>query len=163
SANASTADSSNTGRFRRRVVRDVALVGMSRREATSCLVRRLSGLFRMKRSRIGNRDHMRHFLLAVLLTGCLHTSTSEPAKITAEDAWETHALPILRGAGCIDCHGGSDAIGFLAGSTPEEIRATLLGFSPVEVDLNTPEDSGLVTKGIHAGNALTADQTSALL
>ena len=80
----------------------------------------------------------------------------------AQRAFDEHALPVLL-AMCAACHDGASApeIGFLAGQTPAEIRDTLLASGIV--DVATPTMSRILTKGVHSGPYLSAQQVSEIL
>ena len=110
-------------------------------------------------------------LSVVALVGCTGlidngnggTGADSPAVHTAKAKWLDEAYPIFQ-ANCTACHAGSMAgVGFLVGTAAPDIRDTLLGFDPQVVDLDAPESSRVLTKGLHDGPALLADQASALL
>ena len=95
---------------------------------------------------------------------CVNVETQQPCgtpQDPAQRAFDDHALPVLEAA-CMVCHNGGQAeIGFLAGDTPEEIRATILASGIV--DVSTPTNSRLLTKGVHTGPYLSAQQASDIL
>jgi hypothetical protein len=95
----------------------------------------------------------------VVLAGCTQTAAPEGM---AEREWEALALPILQ-ADCVACHSTPGPLGFLAGDTPLAIRKSVLEYQPPIVDLGAPVSSRLLTKGVHDGPALSAQQTSDLL
>jgi len=109
-------------------------------------------------------------VIAILLvTGCSGlvddggTGGLSPDEITARKLWLQRALPLLK-ANCDECHGGSmPDIDFIAGTSDLEIRDNLLAHQPVEVDLDSPPNSHLLTRGAHDGPALNASQSSDLL
>ncbi|HEX3762930.1 MAG TPA: hypothetical protein VHW23_29745 [Kofleriaceae bacterium] len=81
----------------------------------------------------------------------------------AKSKWEQSALPVLR-QDCITCHNGSRAdVGFLIGGDNNAIHDTLMAFQPAVVNLDAASSSQLVTKGLHEGPQLTADETSKML
>jgi len=106
-------------------------------------------------------DVMRLIGLLALLSGCTldfeHFSTNETR---AEQAWMNLAYPVFA-RDCVNCH--TDTVGFLAGSTPFEIRESLLTWQPPVVDVSNPTSSRILTKGLHDGPALTAQETSDIL
>ncbi|HEY5938936.1 MAG TPA: hypothetical protein VIU61_29990, partial [Kofleriaceae bacterium] len=81
----------------------------------------------------------------------------------ARQKWTTKALPRLD-ENCTVCHNGSRLnIGFLEGTSDLGRRDTLVGFDPAVVNLEAPTSSRLLTKGLHEGPALLADQASDIL
>lgn len=81
----------------------------------------------------------------------------------ARQKWTTKALPRLD-ENCTVCHNGSRlGIGFLEGTDELAQRDTLVGFDPAVVNLDAPASSRLLTKGLHEGPALLADQASDIL
>jgi hypothetical protein len=102
--------------------------------------------------------------MAALFVGCIDDgseSTIETRRSEAERTWMQEARPVLEAA-CSACHAGtSPELAFLAGNSPFAQRATLLASGVIEV----PEvfASRLLTKGVHEGPSLTAEQTSAVL
>ncbi len=110
-------------------------------------------------------------LAIVALVGCTGlienanttSGTDTPEQLMAKAKWLSEAEPQFK-TNCSGCHGGSMAdVAFLAGSGDLDIRTTLLGFDPQVVDLDAPESSRVLTKGLHDGPALLADQASAIL
>lgn len=86
-----------------------------------------------------------------------------PQQRNARQKWQTSALPVLR-QDCMTCHNGSRAnVGFLIGSDDIAIHDTLLAFQPPVVNLDAASSSQIVTKGLHEGPQLTADETSSVL
>jgi hypothetical protein len=105
-----------------------------------------------------------------LLVGCTGLISGEgdqgltPEQKAAVDAWVNKALPAFKSATCTTCHGGTQQdIAFLAGDADIKIRDTLIGFSPQVVNIDAPQSSRVLTKGAHAGPALSAQQTSDIL
>ena len=107
----------------------------------------------------------------IMMVGCTGLIGSSgdglsPNGEIALDKWEHKALPVLQ-TNCVGCHGpafmANGAPGFLVGDTDLAIRTTLLGFSPQIIDLDAPPSSQMLTKGIHNGPALTAQNASDIL
>lgn len=81
----------------------------------------------------------------------------------AHQKWQENALPVLR-KDCISCHDGSRAhVGFLIGGDDFAIHDALMGFQPSVVDLDTASNSPIVTKGLHDGPPLAADEIAQVL
>ena len=82
----------------------------------------------------------------------------------ALDQWQHSALPVLRQS-CATCHDGSrPMVGFLAGGADDlAVHDNLMGYEPAVVNLDAASSSRILTKGLHLGPQLTADQSSALL
>ncbi len=90
-----------------------------------------------------------------------------PDQITARRLWLTKALPVLHG-NCAMCHvdggtGATPAPTFIAGASDLDIRDTLLGHEPPEINLDAPATSHLLTRGSHDGPALDGSQSSDLV
>jgi hypothetical protein len=106
--------------------------------------------------------------LMIALVGCtgLVDGGSDgltPQQRNARQKWQQSAMPVLR-QDCITCHNGSRAnVGFLIGSDDIAIHDTLLAFQPPVVNLDAASSSQIVTKGLHEGPQLTADETSKVL
>ena len=111
---------------------------------------------------------MRVVLLAfLLLTGCSglidgNNGGNEDPAAKAQRLWLTRALPGLE-ANCASCHDGSvtdttalPSPDFLLGTSDLGIHDTLINNQPPEVDLNSPPQSHLLTRGAHDGPALDA-------
>jgi hypothetical protein len=82
----------------------------------------------------------------------------------ADKAWVEKAYPILSANCTSGCHGSDVTAGtFLAGATQEEVRATLVGFEPNVVNLETPKSSRILNKGLHKGPELASQQASDVL
>jgi hypothetical protein len=72
-------------------------------------------------------------------------------------------MPVLS-QDCMNCHNGSRPdVGFLIGSDTVSIHDTLMAFQPPVVNLDAASSSQIVTKGLHEGPQLTADETARLL
>jgi hypothetical protein len=81
----------------------------------------------------------------------------------ARQKFTKKALPRLD-ENCTVCHDGSRLnIGFLAGTSEMAMRDTLVGFDPAVINLEAPTSSRLLTKGLHEGPALQAEQASDIL
>jgi hypothetical protein len=106
--------------------------------------------------------------LMIALVGCtgLVDGGSDgltPQQRDARQKWQQSALPVLR-QDCMSCHNGSRAsVGFLIGDDDIAIHDTLLAFQPPVVNLEAASSSQIVTKGLHEGPQMTADETSAVL
>lgn len=106
----------------------------------------------------------------VVATGCtgLIDDSTDPGGLTPEQAaarksWNEGAQPMLAAA-CASCHGGSMAnIEFLQGADATAQRETLLAYPRALINLEAPQSSQILTKGLHSGPALLADQASAVL
>ena len=105
-----------------------------------------------------------------LMVGCTGLISGEgdqgltPEQKHALDEWAQKAWPAFQQAGCPACHAGSQAdIAFLQGATTTDVRSTLMGFSPQVVNTDAVQSSRVLTKGPHAGPALTAQQASDIL
>ncbi|HEY4181640.1 MAG TPA: hypothetical protein VGM90_32575 [Kofleriaceae bacterium] len=87
-----------------------------------------------------------------------------PPEPTAQELWITKALPTFQAAQCVNCHISAPVATnywFLAGTTADEQRATILASR--EVNMDTPSNSLLLNRGAHEGSALTMDQYNVLL
>jgi hypothetical protein len=87
----------------------------------------------------------------------------DPPEPTALELWNTNAAPIMT-QNCATCHVSSPAAQnywFLAGTNTDEMRATLLASR--EVNMDTPSNSLILSRGAHEGPALTNDQAVLLL
>lgn len=105
---------------------------------------------------------MRTLALGLLLLGAC-TVDSPPSDLSStERAWVDDGLPALQ-ASCTVCHQNVEAPdNFLAGETAFEIRVRLLDSGVVDLQA-APDQTLLLTKGMHAGPALSADQADALI
>jgi hypothetical protein len=106
--------------------------------------------------------------LVMTLVGCtgLVDGGSDGMSQQQRDAiqkWVTSALPVLS-QDCVNCHNGSRAdVGFLIGNDAIAIHDTLMAFQPPVVNLDAASSSQIVTKGLHEGPQLTADESARLL
>jgi hypothetical protein len=110
---------------------------------------------------------MRLVATLALLSGCslYFDEPAHPGLTPAERDWMDLAYPVLE-ENCAACHGGttpSGAPNFLAGNDALAVRATILSFQPPVVSLESPTTSHILTKGLHNGPSLTAQETSDLL
>ena len=107
-------------------------------------------------------------LVALALTACNGLIEGGDGNLTPEQkaamaAWNNKAYPHLHQQ-CEGCHSGSTAgVEFLAGGTASAMHETLMNFSVQVVNLDAPESSRLLTKGAHAGPALTATESADIL
>jgi mono/diheme cytochrome c family protein len=74
-----------------------------------------------------------------------------------------NVLPSLTTVGCVACHALESNGAFLAGDSPEEIRNTLLAYSPAVVNPDAPSSSRLLTKGTHSGPAFGSEDSATVL
>ncbi len=82
-----------------------------------------------------------------------------PQPITLQE-WQQSALPVLR-QDCISCHSSAQTPdGFLVGSDDLAIHDRVMTFQPPVVNLDAASSSQIITKGLHEGPQLTADETS---
>jgi hypothetical protein len=80
----------------------------------------------------------------------------------AEQAFVQQAYPALQT--CTGCHAGEMAgVGFLAGSDALAARLSLLAFTPEVVNLQAPQSSQLLTRGVHNGPALPTASVTPIL
>lgn len=121
-------------------------------------------------------------IIAMVATGCVGSIAQPggddqgsngpltPEQAMAKDAWEHEAYPELNNS-CAGCHNGNmpGAPAFLAGAgSPDEaavlmVRDTLIAFTPAVVNLDAVASSRILTKGLHSGPALLADQNTKIL
>lgn len=106
-------------------------------------------------------------VLAVGCTGSIdegeQVSGLTPAQQLAQTAWLKKALPALKAGTCNTCHDGSmepTAPGYMAGEKDLDVRDTMVAFIPAVVNLNSPQVSRVVVKGMHEGPALSAQEAS---
>jgi len=106
---------------------------------------------------------------AIQLAACTGTIDSDelagltPEEQAAQTAWLKKALPVFKST-CAMCHDGSmPDIGYLAGDSDLAIRDTLIAYQPPLVNFNAPQSSRMLSKGMHEGPALTANQASDVL
>ncbi len=99
------------------------------------------------------------------LSACLgEVVTKDPGgetKVTAKDKFLTVALPKLNEGSCTSCHTGDPNYPFFAGADDEAKYATIIASSVVNFE--APESSRLLTKGLHSGQPLTTEQSTAVL
>lgn len=85
-----------------------------------------------------------------------------PEQQMAQAAWVNSAYPAMEV--CTGCHSGSmPNVAFLQGSDALDARTTILGYNPQVVNLDAPDSSRILTKGLHDGPALGADTATAIL
>ena len=108
-------------------------------------------------------------LVAMALTACNGLidgnggGTLTPEQQVAQSAWINEAWPHLQQQ-CVGCHSGSEAdIAFLAGGDALKVHDALMGFTVQIVNTDAPGSSRLLTKGAHAGPALTAQESADIL
>src|SRR3954465_10204703 len=98
----------------------------------------------------------------MLVAGCMaDPAQPQPTTLTAREPWDQQAWPAL--TTCAGCHGSQPAIDFLAPGTAEGAYATVFGFQPPVVNLDSPSSSLLLTMGKHTGPPLEANEAAALL
>lgn len=86
-----------------------------------------------------------------------------PEEVKARQLFAEKALPRINES-CTVCHNGSRmGIGFVEGTSDGAMREALLAFTPTVVNITAPQSSRLLTKGLHEGPALTAQQASDIL
>ncbi|MFT3697896.1 MAG: hypothetical protein QM831_32450 [Kofleriaceae bacterium] len=114
----------------------------------------------------------------VLVTGCVgditgggtgDTSGSGSGNTASEAIaiarFKSDAYPVFSTV-CKGCHGGTggSAPGFAQANDAETMRTQLLGYTPMIVDTDTPEQSRVLQKGAHEGTgALNATQAAGIL
>jgi mono/diheme cytochrome c family protein len=107
-------------------------------------------------------------VLMISLMGCVGLIDGGSDGLTqqqkdAREKWVNEALPVFR-TNCMTCHNGSrPMVGFLVGDEDFKIRDTLINFEPAVVNLDAASSSRVLTKGLHDGPQLTAEQSGALL
>src|ERR1041385_7547094 len=89
----------------------------------------------------------------VAAVGCTELIDSHGGGLTPEEAiarekFVEKALPVFQ-QNCTACHGGSrvDAPSFLKGTSPDDIRTSLLQEDPPVINLDAPASSRVLTKG----------------
>lgn len=91
-----------------------------------------------------------------------------PEQALAKTRWLKDAEPVFQ-AKCIMCHDGSMATAvpppdpYLAGSADMAIRDTAIAYVPELVNLGAPRSSRVLSKGMHEGPALTAQEATKIL
>src|SRR5262249_57658222 len=93
--------------------------------------------------------------------GCVVSVSPTSDSLSARDTYTQRAWPAL--GVCVGCHGSQPAIDFLAPATPDGAYATIFGFQPPVIDLDSPAASLVLTMGKHTGPALTAPAAAAIL
>jgi hypothetical protein len=86
-----------------------------------------------------------------------------PEQKIARQKWLERALPALTEATCTTCHSVQTGIDFLAGSSPDLQHDRAMSFDPPVVNTDAPASSRILTKNAHAGPALGAAQSGAIL
>jgi hypothetical protein len=113
---------------------------------------------------------MRNVVALVLLAGCTGNIQDKsiagltPQQAVAKERWLQNAEPVFK-AKCTMCHDGAmpPADPYLVGATDMAIRDTAVAYVPQLVNLGAPASSRVLTKGMHEGPALTAQEASAIL
>jgi len=113
--------------------------------------------------------------IIAVMTGCTgliegkgSDNSLTPEQKTAQEKWLNEALPAFQHGTCVTCHQGQQPnVGFLIGDTDLAIRDTLLAYNPPSsgqvVNLDAPQSSRVLTKGVHEGPAMLADDASSIL
>jgi len=105
-------------------------------------------------------------LAALLFMGCSGLIDGGDENISAEEQlarqlFVQKAKPVFDTT-CASCHSGLyPSTAFLQGSTPMEVRTTLLASTVISID--AAQSSRVLTKGAHNGPAFTASQASDIL
>jgi hypothetical protein len=90
--------------------------------------------------------------------------TRTPEEQIAIEKWADEAMPAFTTNGCVGCHEGQVANeGFLQADSDADRREVALKFTPQVVDLDDPQTSLVLTKGVHEGLALSAANSGAIL
>ena len=109
--------------------------------------------------------------LAAACTGDIEDKSLQgltPAEALAKTRWLKDAEPVFQ-AKCFMCHDGSMATAvpppdpYLAGMGDMAIRDTAIAYVPQLVNLGAPRSSRVLSKGMHEGPALTAQEASKIL
>lgn len=106
--------------------------------------------------------------LMIALVGCTGLVDGGSDGMTSQQRgaiqkWVTSAMPVLS-QDCVTCHNGSRAnVGFLVGGDAISIHDTVMAFQPPVVNLDAASSSQIVTKGLHEGPQLTADESAKIL
>ena len=107
---------------------------------------------------------MRNIAIAfvvVVLTGCTIEYHEGTYVTPAEKVFQEKALPVFEQA-CAACHWNPAwKESFLVGDSPAEVRDSVLASGVVNIE--NPVASQVLTKGVHSGPGLTAQQASDLL
>jgi len=96
---------------------------------------------------------------AVLL-GC-DVGSPPPSQVPARELFEARAWPAL--ARCAGCHASQPTIDFLAPGTLEGAYATVFGYQPPVVDVESPASSLVLAMGKHTGPALLPAEAAGVL
>jgi hypothetical protein len=117
---------------------------------------------------------VRTLLAFVLLASCTGDIQDKslagltPAQALAKQRWLGKAEPVFK-AKCVMCHDGSMATAspvpdpYLVGMTDMAIRDTAIAYTPQLVNLGAPASSRVLTKGMHEGPPMTAQEASDVL
>lgn len=117
---------------------------------------------------------MRTLLAFVLLASCTGDIQDKslagltPQQALAKQRWLQKAEPVFK-AKCVMCHDGSMATAspvpppYLAGANDMAIRDTAVAYTPQLVNLGAPASSRVLTKGVHQGPPMTAQEASDVL
>jgi hypothetical protein len=117
---------------------------------------------------------VRTLLAFVLLTSCTGDIQDKslagltPEQALAKQRWLQKAEPVFK-AKCVMCHDGSMATAspvpdpYLVGMTDMAIRDTAIAYMPQLVNLGAPASSRVLTKGMHEGPPMTAQEASDVL
>ena len=117
---------------------------------------------------------MRTVLAFVLLASCTGDIQDKslagltPAQALAKQRWLQKAEPVFK-AKCVMCHDGSMATAspvpdpYLVGANDMAIRDTAIAYTPQLVNLGAPGSSRVLTKGMHEGPAMTAQEATDVL
>jgi len=105
----------------------------------------------------------------VAVVGCTglidnHGGGLTPEEAIAHEKFATKALPVFQQE-CVACHasGSQGAPAFLAGATAEEIRTSLVNEDPQVVNPTAPASSRVLTKRLHSGPQLMAQEAADIL
>jgi cytochrome c553 len=81
----------------------------------------------------------------------------------AASKWKNTAFPVLQ-TNCVSCHNGSRPnVDFLSGANADDIRDRLMAYTPAVVNFDAPSSSRVLTKGLHDGPELRAEDLSSVL
>lgn len=117
---------------------------------------------------------MRTLLAFVLLASCTGDIQDKslagltPEQALAKQRWLQKAEPVFK-AKCVMCHDGSMAAAmpppdpYLVGTTDMMIRDSAIAYMPQLVNLGAPGSSRVLTKGMHEGPAMTAQEATDVL
>lgn len=117
---------------------------------------------------------MRTLLAFVLLASCTGDIQDKslagltPEQALAKQRWLQKAEPVFK-TKCVMCHDGSMAAAmpppdpYLVGTTDMMIRDSAIAYMPQLVNLGAPGSSRVLTKGMHEGPAMTAQEATDVL